>query len=111
VHSKRWSDVWFTPGGRLEEWETVSQGFEHQAREKVGVEVAEPRLTRILPQNITAGSRVRYVYFAQFSAQVTSVEAHPGRDVLEVWWFDVLPADMAFREDYLPDSGRLLGLR
>ena len=107
VPSKGWGDVWLTPGGKLEEGETVLQGFEREVREEVGVKIAEPILTRILQQNLTDGSRIRHGYFAQFLARAASPEVRPGSDVLEVAWFDVLPDDMAFREDYLEDFRRV----
>ena len=110
VPSKGWGDVWLTPGGKLEEGETVLQGFEREVREEVGARIADPRLTKILQQNLTDGSRVRHGYFAQFLARLDG-EARPGSDVLEVRWFDALPRDMAFREDYVEDFRRLAGQR
>lgn len=111
VPSKGWGDVWLTPGGKLEEGETVLEGFEREVREEVGVEVVDPVLTRILQQNLTDGPRVRHGYFAQFLARVASPAIRPGADVLEVRWFDALPADMAFREDYVEDVRRVAGRR
>lgn len=108
VPSKGWGDVWLTPGGKLEDGETVLQGFEREVREEVGVEIADPVLTQILQQNLTDGSRVRHGYFAQFVAGAVDEDLHPGADVLELRWFDVLPEDMAFRGDYLEDFERLI---
>ena len=102
VPTKGWGDVWLTPGGKLEDGETVLQGFEREVREEVGVAIADPMLTKILQQNLTDGSRVRHGYFAQFLARVVG-ELRPGSDVLEVRWFDALPEDMAFRGDYIED--------
>lgn len=104
---KGWGDVWLTPGGKLEDGETVLEGFEREVREEVGLSVVGPVLTRILQQNLTDGFRVRHGYFAQFLARAQSAEALPGRDVLEVRWFDALPEDMAFRADYLEDMRRI----
>jgi len=109
VPSKGWGDVWLTPGGKLEEGETVLQGFEREVREEVGIETAEATLTRILQQNLTDGLRFRRGYFAQFLARAASSEVRPGVDVLEARWFDVLPPDMAFREDYVEDFRRVSG--
>jgi ADP-ribose pyrophosphatase YjhB (NUDIX family) len=111
VPSKGWGDVWLTPGGKLEEGETVLQGFEREVREEVGVEIAGPILTRILQQNLTDSSRVRHGYFAQFLARAASSEVRPGTDVLGVRWFDELPDNMAFREDYIEDFRRVPGRR
>lgn len=107
VPSKDWGDVWLTPGGKLEDGETVLEGFEREIREEVGVGIADAVLTKILQQDLTDGSRVRHGYFAQFVARVQDSEVRPGVDVLEVRWFDALPEDMAFRSDYVEDFGRL----
>ena len=103
IPSKGWGDVWLTPGGKLEEGETVLEGFEREVREEVGVAVTDPVLTRILQQNLTDGSRVRPGYFAQFLARVADETVRPGPDVLEARWFERLPEAMAFRGDYLED--------
>ncbi len=110
VPSKGWGDVWLTPGGKLEEAETVLEGFEREVLEEVGARIRQPVLTRIIQQNLTDGARVRHGYFAQFLARLDG-EVRPGADVLEVRWFDRLPQDMAFREDYLEDFRRLASLR
>ncbi len=107
VPSKGWGDIWLTPGGKLEDGETVLQGFEREVREEVGVEIADPVLTKILQQNLTDGSRVRHGYFAQFLARAVGEIARPGADVLEVRWFGALPLEMAFRADYLEDFRRI----
>ncbi len=106
VPSKGWGDVWLTPGGKLEEGETVLEGFEREVREEVGARIRQPVLTRIIQQNLTDGARVRHGYFAQFLARLHG-EVRPGPDVLEVRWFDGLPQDMAFREDYGEDFRRI----
>lgn len=103
VPSKGWGDVWLTPGGKLEEGETVLEGFEREVGEEVGVRISDPILTRILQQNLTDGSRVRHGYFAQFLAKAIGDAPRPGADVLEVRWFDSLPEEMAFRGDYVED--------
>ncbi len=107
VPAKGWGEVWLTPGGKLEDGETVLEGFEREVREEVGLAVREPVLTRILQQNLTDGARMRHGYFAQFLARAAGTDVRTGDDVLEVRWFDALPADMAFREDYLEDMRRI----
>ena len=111
VPAKGWGEVWLTPGGKLEEGETVLHGFEREVREEVGVRIVEPLLTKIIQQNLTDGSRVRHGYFAQFVARVTGSEVRPGPDVLEIRWFDRLPADMAFRRDYVEAFRRIASSR
>ena len=107
IPSKGWGAVWLTPGGKLEEGETVLEGFRREVREEVGLEIADPVLTRLIQQNLTDGRRVRHGYFAQFLARATPAEVQPGPDVLETHWFATLPADMAFRRDYVADFRRL----
>ena len=111
VPSKGWGDVWLTPGGKLEDGETVLDGFQREVREEVGVEIADVHLSKILQQNLTDGSRVRHGYFAQFIARVPIPDVRAGSDVREVRWFDALPPDMAFRQDYVEDFGRLRARR
>ncbi len=111
VPEKGWGDVWLTPGGKLEEGETVLEGFEREVLEEVGVRVADPVLTRILQQNLTDGPRVRHGYFAQFVARAADGAVRPGSDVLEARWFDALPRDMVFRSDYVEDFRRIRTVR
>jgi len=94
---------WFTPGGLLERGERTDDGLRREAREEVGLELADPALTRIVHETVTDGSRARHGYFAQFIARAQSTELRPGHEVVEARWFDGLPRDMAFRDDYLED--------
>lgn len=103
VASAGWGDAWLTPGGKLEEGETVLDGLRRELKEEVGVLPLDPILTRIFNETFTDGAQVRHGYFAQFIARASSTRAMPGLNVLEVRWFDDLPADMAFRADYLED--------
>lgn len=105
---KGWGDAWVTPGGKLEEGETTLQGFEREVREEAGIEIHEPVLTRILQENLTDGRRIRHGYFTQFIARAASVQPQPGPDVREIRWFDRLPDNLAFREDYVEDFRRVV---
>src|SRR5213080_1060376 len=103
-----WGDAWVTPGGRPEAGETTVDGLRREVREEVGLDVLEPILTRILQQTFSDGTRVRHGYFAQFVARASSPVARPGPDVREARWFETLPADLAFREDYVADFKRFI---
>jgi 8-oxo-dGTP pyrophosphatase MutT (NUDIX family) len=103
-----WGDAWVTPGGRLEEGETTVDGLRREMREEVGLDVLEPVLTRILQQTLSDGRRVRHGYFAQFVGRASSIKPRPGPDVREARWFDSLPPDLAFRDDYVADFTRLV---
>src|SRR5437667_6897856 len=108
VAGSGWGDAWVTPGGRLEEGETTVDGLRREVREEVGLDVLGPVLTRILQQTFSDGTRVRHGYFAQFVARASSPVARPGPDVREARWFETLPADLAFREDYVADFKRFV---
>jgi 8-oxo-dGTP diphosphatase len=94
---------WFTPGGLLEPGERTDDGLRREVREEVGLELADPALTRIVHETVTDGNRARHGYFAQFIVRARSTELQPDHEVIEARWFDALPRDMAFRDDYLED--------
>lgn len=104
---KGWGDAWVTPGGRLEEGETVLEAFEREVREETGLRVRDPVLTRIVQETFTDGRRTAHGYFAQFTARAVSVDPSPGPDVRESRWFGRLPEGLAYRNDYAEDFRRL----
>lgn len=108
TRDKGWGDAWVTPGGKLAEGETTLQGFEREVREEAGIGIMEPALTRILQEKITDGRTIRHAYFAQFVARADSLVPRPGPDVREARWFNALPQDLAYREDYEEDFRRLV---
>jgi len=101
------SGLWCTPGGLLEKGETTDGGLRREVREEVGLDVIDPVLTRIIHETLTEGERARHGYFAQFIARAPSEELRPGHEVIEARWFDGLPANLAFREDYAEDYSRI----
>jgi len=107
----RWGEAWVTPGGGLEEGETTVDGLLREVREEVGLELVGPRLTRIFNETVTDGARVHHAYFAQFVARAASEDVRPAPDVRETAWFEELPPDLAFREDYVDDFHALRATR
>ena len=73
----------------------------------MGLELADPVLTRIVHETVTDGRQVRHGYFAQFVARALSRDLGPGHEVVEARWFEALPDDLAYREDYVEDFGRV----
>lgn len=100
-----WDDVWVPPGGLLEEGEPADEGFRREVREETGLEVGDLRVTRIFNNAYEEPGGRRYpFYFVQFVARAVSMDLHPDdREVREARWFEDLPGDMAFHDDYLED--------
>src|SRR2546422_3220232 len=102
---KGWEDVWVPPGGMLEKGETADDGFRREVREETGLEVKELHVTRIFNNAYEEPGGKRYpFYFVQFAARAATHTLRPDdHEVREARWFDDLPPDMAFREDYAED--------
>ena len=64
-------------------------------------------MTRIVHETVTDGNRARHGYFAQFIVRARSTELQADHEVIEARWFDALPRDMAFRDDYVEDFKRV----
>jgi len=99
--------LWSTPGGLLEEGETVDEGLRREVREEVGIALRDTTLSRIFNETIVGGSQIRHGYFAQFTAGAASAVLRLGREEAEARWFRELPSDLAFREDYVEDFARI----
>src|SRR5207247_542799 len=54
-----------------------------------------------------AGGLVHDTRGAIVIARAQSTELRPGHEVIEARWFDGLPRDMAFRDDYLEDFRKI----
>ena len=103
--SSGWADVWVTPGGILEAGERADDAFRREVREETGLEISDLQATRIFRNSPRAPSRKQSPFsFVQFVARAASAHLHPDDpEIREVRWFDALPEDLAFREDYLED--------
>ena len=103
-----WDDVWVPPGGLLETGETADDGFRREVHEETGLEVDDLHVTRIFNNAYEEPGGKRYpFYFVQFVSRATTRDLRPDDDeVREARWFDAMPKDMAFRDDYLEDYRR-----
>ncbi|MFQ5919731.1 MAG: NUDIX hydrolase [Thermoplasmata archaeon] len=95
-----WGREWVAPGGGALPGESPEQTFTREALEEVGLEVRILDLTQTFDLTVTDGKAVARGFLFQFEAVASSEDATPGTGIEEVRWFDELPMDMAFREDY-----------
>jgi 8-oxo-dGTP pyrophosphatase MutT (NUDIX family) len=97
-------EKWFTPGGVIEEGELPEVALRREIKEEVGLAIDILALSRINNEILVYNDIEASTYFFQFE-----VRARPGKpiphegEILEAKWFDALPKDMAFREDYIED--------
>jgi 8-oxo-dGTP diphosphatase len=95
-------EKWFTPGGVIEEGELPEEALRREIKEEVGLDIDILSLSRVNNEVLVYKDIEASTYFFQFE-----VRARPGNpiegEILEARWFDRLPKDMAFREDYLED--------
>jgi 8-oxo-dGTP pyrophosphatase MutT (NUDIX family) len=95
-----WGREWVAPGGGGLPGETPEETFTREAREEVGLGVRILDLTRTFDLTVSDGDVKARGFLFQFEALALSGDATPGAGIEEVRWFDELPEDMAFREDY-----------
>jgi 8-oxo-dGTP pyrophosphatase MutT (NUDIX family) len=95
---------WFTPGGVIEEGELPEEALRREIKEEVCLDIDILTLSRINNEVLVYKEIKASTYFFQFE-----VRARPGNpiphegEILEARWFDKLPKDMAFRDDYIKD--------
>lgn len=95
---------WFTPGGVIEEDELPEDALLREIKEEVGLEVDILELSRVNNEILVCADIEASTFFFQFA-----VRARPGKpvpregEVLEARWFEELPKEMAFRDDYIED--------
>lgn len=95
-------DMWFTPGGAIEEGELPEDAIRREVMEEVGVEVEVLRLHRVNNEVLVHGEKEADTYFFQFDVMVTGGRPAPRPgEIIEARWFHKLPGTMAFREDYV----------
>jgi 8-oxo-dGTP pyrophosphatase MutT (NUDIX family) len=96
-----WDREWVAPGGGAVPGESPEETFAREALEEVRLGVRILDLTRTFDLTVTDGDAVARGFLFQFEAMALSEDASPGTGIEEVRWFDDLPEDMAFREDYV----------
>jgi 8-oxo-dGTP pyrophosphatase MutT (NUDIX family) len=96
-----WGDLWVTPGGAARCGETPEETFLREVLEETGLEARVIDLTYVFELTVTDGVEEVTGFFFQFEGLALKGEASPGPGVREVRWFDELPENMAFREDYV----------
>jgi len=92
--------AWATPGGFAEPGESPEACVRREAREEAGVEVRITGLTKVIVCHVANGGRGLPFTFFQFEAEHAGGTPRPGEGIADVAWFDRLPDDMHFREDY-----------
>jgi 8-oxo-dGTP pyrophosphatase MutT (NUDIX family) len=97
-------DKWFTPGGVIEEGELPEAALRREIKEEVGLDVYLLTLSRVNNEVLVNKEIEASTYFFQFEVRARPGEPTPhDGEILEAKWFDALPKDMAFRDDYIED--------
>lgn len=96
-----WRSAWVAPGGGALPEESPEETFLRETREEVGLHVRILDLTRTFDLTVTDGEEEARGFLFQFEAVAATEAAVAGEGIAEVRWFDDLPAEMAFREDYI----------
>jgi ADP-ribose pyrophosphatase YjhB (NUDIX family) len=47
VRTRKWSDLWGIPGGKVEYGESLEDGFRRETREETGLELQDPRMVMV----------------------------------------------------------------
>ncbi len=99
--SSDWGENWVTPGGRARPGEEPEETLLREVWEEVGIEARILELSRVFELTVTDGKTSVTGFFFQFEALARGSETRPGPRIAEARWFDHLPSNMAFRDDYL----------
>lgn len=92
--------VWIAPGGMARPGEGPEATFHRELAEETGVQVRILDLTFVFDLTVTDGARASRGFLFQFEGLAQEGDPRPGQGIEAIRWFDRLPADMAFREDY-----------
>ncbi len=96
-----WGREWVAPGGGALPGESPEETFLREVAEEVTLQVRILDLTRTFDLTVTDGRHAARGFLFQFEAEALSEDAVPGTGIEAVQWFDALPGNMAFREDYV----------
>jgi ADP-ribose pyrophosphatase YjhB (NUDIX family) len=106
-----WGARWVTPGGAARPGESPEDTFLREVREETGLKARVLDLSCVFDLKVTDGVHEVRGYFFQFVALAARGSPAPGPGIAEVRWFDELPREMAFREDYVEAFQRGVGSR
>ncbi len=99
--SSDWGENWVAPGGGARPGEGPEETLLREVWEEVGIKPQILDLSCVFELTVTDGKTRISGYFFQFEALASSTETRPGPKIAETRWFDALPHNMAFRDDYL----------
>ena len=86
----------------------MDEAVKREVKEEVGLDVEIVELSKVNNEILVAGEKYADTYFFQFVVRPVGGEVSPREgEILEAEWFDHLPDNMAFREDYLEPFERL----
>lgn len=96
----QWGNRWVTPGGSARTGEKPEDNFLREVWEEVRLRPRILDLTCVYELTVTKGERGISGFFFQFEALARDSEPSLGPGIEEARWFQHLPPNMAFRDDY-----------
>ena len=98
-----WGDRWATPGGVLRAEEDAATGLRREIVEESGLELEHPHLLRVVVMEDERHTTMRVSFTLIYGAAVSGARppvSQTGDRVAEARWFEGLPPNMVFREEY-----------